>query len=356
MKFITKKTLNYNQKMANNLRFQTVNQEFSTILNQQTVNYQDLQKKSWNGIPQVFRSLVWRIILHYMPTNKLIADEVLDKKRSEYWQQVEQYYLDIEELDDKEKYMRKIVLKDVPRTQPDYEIFKHPRVQEMLQRILYVWNVRHPACGYVQGMNEIVTVFIVVFLQEYVQLNQETFEIPDNIHNVKREEWDTVEADSYWCLSRILDKIQDNYTHGQPGIKKCLDKMEQVVTKLDPELIAVFKNQHVQFVQFAFRWVLCLLIREIPLPQALRLFDTYISDEQGFQNLHIYVCAATLLQYSKTLQKQNFNEIIMFLQNIPTKDLKQQDIELLIQQGYVYQQMYDQSQGHIKKTVNLEWL
>lgn len=67
--------------------------------------------------------------------------------------------------------MRKIVLKDVPRTQPNYEIFKHPRIQEMLERILYIWNIRHPACGYVQGMNEIVTPLIIIFLSDYVKLD-----------------------------------------------------------------------------------------------------------------------------------------------------------------------------------------
>ncbi len=34
---------------------------------------------------------------------------------------------------------------------------------------------RHPACGYVQGMNEIATPFIAVFLSEYIKLDFEKF-------------------------------------------------------------------------------------------------------------------------------------------------------------------------------------
>ncbi len=28
-----------------------------------------------------------------------------------------------------------------------------------------------------------------------------------------------IEADSFWCMTRVLDGIQDNYTFAQPGIQ-----------------------------------------------------------------------------------------------------------------------------------------
>ncbi len=31
-----------------------------------------------------------------------------------------------------------------------------------------------------------------------------------------------VEADCYWCLCKMLDGIQDNYTYAQPGIQRTL--------------------------------------------------------------------------------------------------------------------------------------
>lgn len=37
-----------------------------------------------------------------------------------------------------------------------------------LERILFIWAIRHPASGYVQGINDLVTPFFVVFLSEYV--------------------------------------------------------------------------------------------------------------------------------------------------------------------------------------------
>ena len=40
--------------------------------------------------------------------------------------------------------------------------------QQIFERILYIWAIRHPASGYVQGINDLVTPFFVVFLSAYV--------------------------------------------------------------------------------------------------------------------------------------------------------------------------------------------
>ena len=39
--------------------------------------------------------------------------------------------------------------------------------------MLFVWHMRHPASGYVQGMCDITNPFIIVFLSEYLPLNTE---------------------------------------------------------------------------------------------------------------------------------------------------------------------------------------
>lgn len=40
---------------------------------------------------------------------------------------------------------------------------------QIFERILYIWAIRHPASGYVQGINDLVTPFFVVFLSEYIE-------------------------------------------------------------------------------------------------------------------------------------------------------------------------------------------
>lgn len=43
-----------------------------------------------------------------------------------------------------------------------------PEIKQSLERILYVWAIRHPASGYVQGINDLVTPFFEVFLSAYI--------------------------------------------------------------------------------------------------------------------------------------------------------------------------------------------
>ena len=48
-------------------------------------------------------------------------------------------------------------------------IFQQAVVQESFERILFIWAIRHPASGYVQGINDLITPFFVVFLSEFIQ-------------------------------------------------------------------------------------------------------------------------------------------------------------------------------------------
>lgn len=41
-------------------------------------------------------------------------------------------------------------------------------VFKIFERILFIWAIRHPASGYVQGINDLVTPFFVVYVFEYI--------------------------------------------------------------------------------------------------------------------------------------------------------------------------------------------
>ena len=59
--------------------------------------------------------------------------------------------LEAEERDDNEKKIFKLINDDVKRTLPEAELFKYANIQYIMIRILFIWNLRHPASGYVQG-------------------------------------------------------------------------------------------------------------------------------------------------------------------------------------------------------------
>lgn len=45
-----------------------------------------------------------------------------------------------------------------------------------------------------------------------------------------------LEADSFWCFSKLLDGIQDNYTFAQPGIQKRVNLLKELITRIDSKL------------------------------------------------------------------------------------------------------------------------
>ena len=48
-------------------------------------------------------------------------------------------------------------------------VFAHPFcISQCFERVLFIWSMRHPASGYVQGINDLVTPFFVVFLSYYI--------------------------------------------------------------------------------------------------------------------------------------------------------------------------------------------
>lgn len=105
-----------------------------------------------------------------------------------------------------------------------------------------------------------------------------------------------VEADSFWCLSRLLDGIQDNYITAQPGIQRSVKRMAELVARIDAPLSEHLAAQGVEFMQFAFRWMNCLLMREISVKNTVRMWDTYLvrprsafdKSNDGWMDLSLY--------------------------------------------------------------------
>ena len=51
----------------------------------------------------------------------------------------------------------------------------------------------------------------------------------------------SAEADSYWCLCKLLDGIQDHYTHAQPGIQRTVFRLQELVRCLTASIFISFQ-------------------------------------------------------------------------------------------------------------------
>eukprot|EP00755_Sulcionema_specki_P018845 Sspe_Gene.67929::Locus_40064_Transcript_2_3_Confidence_0.400_Length_1044::g.67929::m.67929/K20360/TBC1D22, GYP1; TBC1 domain family member 2 len=184
------------------------------------------RKMCWGGIPWGVRNECWMLLCGYTSLERKRRSMDLVRKREEYWAYVNQYFAqaDVKEEGrlqgiDAAKIIR-IIRKDVPRTNPKVALFQATMLQEMLERILFIWALRHPASGYVQGMNDLVTPFVVVFLAPHIPrdvlLCGCLATLQRELAKLERIVLQRVEADSYWCFSYFLHFIQDNYTEHQP--------------------------------------------------------------------------------------------------------------------------------------------
>ncbi|KAG0477700.1 hypothetical protein HPP92_012419 [Vanilla planifolia] len=318
--------------------------KFTKELSRPAVILEKLRELAWSGVPPYMRPQVWRLLLGYAPPNSDRRKGVLSRKRAEYIDSVSQFYdiPDSERSDDEISMLRQITV-DCPRTVPDVTFFQQAQVQKSLERILYTWAIRHPASGYVQGINDLVTPFLIVFLQEYLEGNMENW----SVSHLSSQTISDIEADCYWCLSKLLDGMQDHYTFAQPGIQRLVFKLKDLVRRIDEPVSRHMEEQGLEFLQFAFRWFNCLLIREIPFHLVTRLWDTYLAEGDSLPEFLVYVSASFLLTWSDKLQKLEFQEMVMFLQHLPTQNWTHHELEMVLSRAYMWHAMFNSSPSHL---------
>ncbi|CAG9578331.1 putative GTPase activating protein [Leishmania major strain Friedlin] len=268
-------------------------------------------------------------------------------------------------LGSKELQTLKQIRKDIPRMSGGHCYLRHPRVQGSIERILFIWSLRHPACGYVQGMNDLVVPFMGVVLgyrfcptHSVTELHAYTEDIFDDLWSVSAvsvTQWiNEVEADVYWMTSYLLNTMQDNYTSSHAGITSMMRHLAAVVQVADPPLYHRLVNVlQLHFEQFSFRWMNCLLIRELTETQSLRLLDAYLSDEERRWSVtHVYVCAALLLRWGSQLMAfcEDYISVMKLLQEPPTEQLSLRDMQDVLSEGFVLQNLYEASLKRLSTT------
>ncbi|MCJ1399394.1 GTPase-activating protein [Xylographa trunciseda] len=306
---------------AHSTRISRIN-KFKRILQSSTISLNELRNLAWKGVPEEVRSMSWQILLGYLPTSSERRIATLERKRKEYLEGIRQAFgnpgSEIESpinskvknsfsqgrsrgLDENVWHQISI---DVPRTSPHIELYGYEATQRSLERVLYLWAIRHPASGYVQGINDLVTPFWQVFLGCYI--TDPDIESGMDPGQLPRTVLDAVEADSFWCLTKLLDGIQDNYIFAQPGIVRQVGALRDLTTRIDVGLAKHLEREGIEFMQFSFRWMNCLLMREVNVKCTIRMWDAYMAEEQGFSEFHIYVCAAFLVKWTDQLVKMDF--------------------------------------------------
>lgn len=193
-----------------------------------------------------------------MPPNREFWDTSLSRKREDYIECSRTHFPNLTYCDDvyelksiseemskfEEENYRQIII-DVKRTNPG-EAFQAKLAKDMLTRILFVWAFKHPASGYVQGINDLAATFMYVFLADIIyqirsggkassdeiDADFNAYEITlDDMALLQEEQTQIIEADTFQCLENFLETLQENYIDRQPGIYKIMKRVEQIIRK-----------------------------------------------------------------------------------------------------------------------------
>ena len=358
-------------------------EKFVKLLEEPIVNLEALRELGWSGIPARLRPLCWKLLLGYVPPNRELRGGVLSRKRNEYKNLVEEYYNPIlvetrlananasisGSSNQMVSELRQVAV-DVPRTAPDVPFFHQEQIQRSLERILFIWGMRHPASGYVQGINDVATPFLAVFFYGEVLDCEVEGKRTERTGDDVDAEFDTedvvrglnesnklikvedatllrVEADAYWCLCKVLDGIQDHYTYAQPGIQKTLFRVGELVSRVGKHVADHLAMEHCEYMQFAFRWCNCLLLRELGFDLGIRLWDTYVSEGSKLKDFLVYVLSSFLLSWAPQLVKMDLEGLIMFLQRTPTQGWTERDVETVLSRAYMWRLSFANAASHL---------
>jgi hypothetical protein len=99
--------------------------------------------------------------------------------------------------------------------------------------------MRHPASSYVQGINDLATPLLVVFLADYFQGDEDVLD-GHVMNHLSEERLQELEADVYWSLTNLLAGIQDHYTSDQPGVQRMVMRLQELVQRIDADLCEHF--------------------------------------------------------------------------------------------------------------------
>mmetsp|Transcript_3655 Transcript_3655/g.9275 ORF Transcript_3655/g.9275 Transcript_3655/m.9275 type:complete len:416 (+) Transcript_3655:73-1320(+) len=357
-------------------------QRFEAVLSKESVDKQALADLTWKGVPEgVSRCEVWQQLLGYRPLTSGRRQDALQRKRQEYVDLRQSLYFQSAVVrtaqetgalppgTDVEVELLKQIRKDLPRMQlkgggDASALVEDQRLQALMERVLFVWALRHPASGYVQGHNDVLLPLLAVFLADLAGSNSIDGLDAAYLSNLNAESLEVVEADCFWCLSKVLSEKHDHYTHGQPGVQRMVQRYREVLRRIDTTLSEHLEEQGVQLLPTVLRWVTCLMVRELPIACCIRLWDTLIAESTtvsairtigpadragasaGFEVLFVYFCTSFTAYFSAKLQSLDFEGLQFFLQQMPTDAFTETTMDLLLGEAFVLKSLFQQSPQH----------
>ena len=236
-------------------------------------------------------------------------------------------------------------------------------ISAMFMRMLAVWSARHPAVGYVQGLDRLVVPFFRVHFFGAASLSDG---VADDEAALEAEgeaaaaagggsssmNWEAREAACYWCLEKLLEGLQDRFIHNQPAIQSLIFRFSKILAEADEELAEKLSDAGVTPWQYAVPWLSTLQTRDLPDHALLRFWDSCLADDNGdasgdygFSAMHLHSIVQLVVMWRRELLALDEIELIQFLQTPPCRGWNEADVMEWLAQTSVLRDRLDRNGG-----------
>ena len=259
------------------------------------------------GLSPLFRKAAWKWLLRVQQLDKPLKTQIAKREAmTEEYRRLKREWMD--KANDKDPIVLDLLLrveKDVvrtdrnnpfyPKTQGDQSrmvvaaVIAENEKLTLLRSIVMTWSYHNiKTVGYVQGMCDIASAFLVVMNDE---------------------------LDGYRCFCKLMEVKQDNFKDDGSGMKRQLDLFRQLIKVLDKELFDKLLPANL-FV--SFRWYLVLFRREFSFEDIVKLWDQLLASVYS-PDWIIFVGLGIFQMYRFELMRDdlcsNPDELIYFFQS-----------------------------------------
>mgnify|MGYP001582998308 CR=1 FL=1 len=179
--------------------------------------------------------------------------------------------------------------------------------QMALRRALHIFVGLNPGVGYVQGMNEIMGLLLVVFSG-------------DGRRQAGLEE----EADAFFCFQAILKEIRDYYCRAldddvSTGLTSAFQRFTAMLFVLDDALAAHLQRIELVPAYYVMRWVTLMFAQEFDVPDTIVIWDFVLSfcPEGKMIDILLTFAVTMVISVRESLLQMDFPTAMTFLQAYP---------------------------------------
>lgn len=261
-------------------------------------NLQALKAKVMtHGLDEESRWFVWLYLLGIYDPNKSYDENIASITNNNYiYESIRKSWNNIPKIQMNEtssiSKLANDVMKDVKRTDRNLEQFSrddHPNLS-VLNNVLVSYAMYCKDTGFVQGMGDIVSLFIILYIKSWD--NEKTCNLVDG----RKVDKETAENLIFQILCKMMTITQQDrmFTDLLKQQEFAFERVFDIIKDFHPNLAEWLQNNQLQNLIFLYRHIILLFKREFKLESVLRLWDAIFSHEKPFVFIR-YFCAAILI-------------------------------------------------------------